>query len=82
MPVCAALRLAKFNTDETQAKSFKGLPTPANAIAVITVIAAAEFSTMPLLKSFTGSPVAILTYTVLLSLLNGDKYSPLITQIQ
>jgi len=69
MPVCAALRLAKFNTDETQAKSFKGLPTPANAIAVITVIAAAEFSTVPLLKSFTGSPVAILTYTVLLSLL-------------
>ena len=69
MPVCAALRLAKFNTDETQTKSFKGLPTPANAIAVITVIAAAEFSTMPLLNSFTGSPAAILIYTVILSLL-------------
>ena len=69
MPVCAALRLAKFNTDETQTRSFKGLPTPANAIAVITVIAAAEFSTMPLIKSFTGSPAFVLTYTVVLSLL-------------
>ena len=69
MPVCAALRLAKFNTDETQTKSFIGLPTPANAIAVITVIAASEFSTMPLLKSFTGSPAFILIYTVILSLL-------------
>lgn len=69
MPVCAALRLAKFNIDETQARSFKGLPTPANAIAVITVVAGAEFSTMPLLKSLTGSPSFILIYTVILSFL-------------
>ena len=69
MPVCAALRLAKFNIDATQSKSFKGLPTPTNAIAVITVIVAAEFSTMPLIKSFTESTVALLIYTVILSLL-------------
>lgn len=30
--VCSALRLAKFNIDETQSDSFKGLPTPANAL--------------------------------------------------
>jgi len=35
MPVCAALRLAKFNTDPSQAKSFRGLPTPANALSYI-----------------------------------------------
>jgi CDP-diacylglycerol---serine O-phosphatidyltransferase len=69
MPVCAALRLAKFNTDEDQTKSFKGLPTPANAIAVITVIVAADFSTMPLLKTFTESTTALLIYTAVLSLL-------------
>jgi CDP-diacylglycerol---serine O-phosphatidyltransferase len=69
MPVCAALRLAKFNVDETQTKSFKGLPTPANAIAVITVIVAAEYSTAPLLKSLTESTVAIVIYTVILSFL-------------
>lgn len=69
MPVCAALRLAKFNIDETQTKSFKGLPTPANAIAVITVVAAAEFSTVPLLKSLTESTSFILIYSVILSFL-------------
>ncbi len=69
MPVCAALRLAKFNIDTTQTTSFKGLPTPANAIAVISVVMAANYSSMPLLKSFTESPVALLIYTVILSLL-------------
>ncbi len=30
--VCSAIRLAVFNNDETQSDSFRGLPTPANAI--------------------------------------------------
>ena len=34
VPWMSALRLAKFNIDETQASSFKGLPTPALAILV------------------------------------------------
>lgn len=32
IPVFSAFRLAIFHTDESQSKSFKGLPTPANAI--------------------------------------------------
>lgn len=32
IPVCAALRLAKFNIDIRQEEHFIGLPTPANAI--------------------------------------------------
>lgn len=32
MPVFAALRLAKFNVDDSQADSFSGLPVPGNAI--------------------------------------------------
>lgn len=32
IPVMGALRLAKFNVDESQATTFKGLPIPANAI--------------------------------------------------
>lgn len=32
--VFSALRLAKFNIDETQSDSFKGLPTPANALFI------------------------------------------------
>jgi CDP-diacylglycerol--serine O-phosphatidyltransferase len=31
LPVFSALRLAKFNIDDTQTKSFIGLPTPSNA---------------------------------------------------
>jgi CDP-diacylglycerol--serine O-phosphatidyltransferase len=69
MPVCAALRLAKFNIDTTQTTSFKGLPTPANAIAVISVVITANYSSMPLLKAFSESPVFLLIYTAILSLL-------------
>lgn len=69
MPVCAALRLAKFNTDSSQSVSFKGLPTPANAIAVISLVIAAEYSSVPLLHSFIHSPVALVLYTVILSVL-------------
>jgi CDP-diacylglycerol--serine O-phosphatidyltransferase len=32
IPVCSALRLAKFNLDERQSSTFLGLPTPANAL--------------------------------------------------
>ena len=34
---CAALRLAKFNIDETQHTEFCGLPTPANALFFISL---------------------------------------------
>jgi CDP-diacylglycerol--serine O-phosphatidyltransferase len=69
MPVCAALRLAKFNIDTTQATSFKGLPTPANAIAVISLVIGASYTSLPLLKSFTESPTSLIAYTVILSIL-------------
>ena len=59
MPVCAALRLAKFNIDATQTTSFKGLPTPANALAVISVVIAGHYSQSALFNSFSSSPVSI-----------------------
>ena len=69
MPVCAALRLAIFNIDETQAKTFKGLPTPANALAVISVVIAAHYSESASVISFSGSPVLLIIFTVIFSLL-------------
>jgi CDP-diacylglycerol--serine O-phosphatidyltransferase len=69
MPVCAAFRLAIFNTDETQAKSFKGLPTPANALAVISVVIARNYSDPGFLTSFTDSPAGLVIFTLALSLL-------------
>ena len=69
MPVCAALRLAIFNLDSTQAKSFKGLPTPANALAVISIVIAGHYSQSPLFNSFTGSPFLLVLFSIILSLL-------------
>jgi len=69
MPVLAALRLAIFNLDTTQATSFKGLPTPANAIAVISLIIASHYSQSDFFSSITGSPVILIIFTLILSLL-------------
>jgi len=69
MPVCAALRLAKFNIDPTQSTSFKGLPTPANAMAVISLVIAARYSSVPVVNSFINSPAALIVYSIVLSVL-------------
>jgi CDP-diacylglycerol--serine O-phosphatidyltransferase len=69
MPVCAALRLAKFNIDTTQTTSFKGLPSPANALAVISILIAGHYSDCKIIDSFTGSPAALIIFTVIISLL-------------
>lgn len=69
MPVCAALRLAIFNIDTTQSTTFKGLPTPANALAVISVIIAGHYSHSVIFSSFTGSPLLLIVFTVILSLM-------------
>lgn len=69
MPVCGAIRLAVFNLDSTQSTSFKGLPIPANALAVISVIIAGHYSASPLMASFTGSPLLLIIFTIILSLL-------------
>jgi CDP-diacylglycerol---serine O-phosphatidyltransferase len=69
MPVCAALRLAIFNVDETQSKTFKGLPTPANALAVISIVISGHYSNSAALTSFSGSALLVIIFTVILSLL-------------
>lgn len=69
MPVCAAIRLAIFNIDTSQATTFKGLPTPANALAVISVVIAGHYSHSTIFSSFMGSPVFLSVFTVILSLL-------------
>lgn len=69
MPVCAGLRLAIFNVDETQATSFKGLPTPANALAVISIVFALYYGNSDISRLLTGSPVALGILNLILSLL-------------
>ncbi len=52
IPVCSALRLAKFNIDLRQEENFIGLPTPANAIffasiPLVVILQPTLFSLMP-----------------------------------
>lgn len=67
MAVCGGLRLAKFNIDSTQTTVFRGLPTPANALAVIAVVLAGEYGDSSLIKSFLSSPMAIVIFSLILS---------------
>jgi CDP-diacylglycerol--serine O-phosphatidyltransferase len=69
IPVCAGLRLAKFNIDTTQTTSFKGLPTPATALAVISVVIGAHYSDAGIIESFLNSPVALMIFTIFLSVM-------------
>jgi CDP-diacylglycerol---serine O-phosphatidyltransferase len=69
MPICAALRLAKFNLDTTQTDFFKGLPTPANALAVITIVLGKYYSGSDFLASFIESPISLILLTLTLSIL-------------
>lgn len=68
-PVCAALRLAKFNIDTTQSDSFKGVPTPAAALAVVTVILSGHYSDSTLVSSFLNSPAAVMIFSLVISVL-------------
>lgn len=69
MPACGALRLAIFNIDTTQTTTFRGLPTPANAIAVISIVIAASYSDSAILDAFMNSTFLLILYTWILSLL-------------
>jgi len=69
MPVCAAVRLAIFNTDTSQTTSFKGLPTPANALAVISVVLGGYYSGSAFLATFIASPVSLIILSLTLSVL-------------
>lgn len=62
--VCSALRLAIFNLDETQSDSFKGLPTPANAL----FITALPFLDSPV-YDVVYSPVVLSVICVVFSML-------------
>lgn len=67
IPVCAALRLAKFNIDNTQTSSFKGLPTPATALAVISIVIGEYYSGSAILTSIIKSPFALTFIAIFIS---------------
>ena len=69
MPVFAALRLAIFNLDETQSTTFKGLPTPANALAVVSLVIANHHTSSFFFTGLIQSLPFLIILTLALSLL-------------
>lgn len=51
IPLASAYRLAKFNIDEEQNDSFIGLPTPANALLILSLPLIMEFQNNDLINS-------------------------------
>ncbi len=66
--IFSALRLAKFNIDSDQKTEFKGLPTPASALFIIS-FSYYCFNNQNEFSSFLSSPYSILAISVLLSAL-------------
>ena len=81
IPVCSALRLAKFNIDPRQAENFIGLPTPANAIffASIPLIIQTQtrlftFVQLDFLVSFFSTPRVLAVLSVFFSYLLVSEF--------
>jgi len=68
LPVFAAFRLAKFNLQDS-GSNFDGIPTPANAIMVISIPLIANNHPDSFLVAWFGNPEVIIGYSVLVSLL-------------
>jgi CDP-diacylglycerol---serine O-phosphatidyltransferase len=62
--ILSAVRLAIFNVDETQKDSFRGLPTPANAL----FLTGLPFLSFPE-ADFIHSPIVLIIITIVFSLL-------------
>jgi len=68
-PVCAGLRLARFNIDTGQTHLFRGLPTPAAALSVISIVLALEYGSKYIINNFVESKIYIAIFTITISIL-------------
>lgn len=71
--LASALRLAKFNNDENQKENFIGLPTPANALLIASLIIFTTYSTF--LNTIVANPFTIPIFSIVLSYLLISKIS-------
>ncbi len=63
--VASAYRLAKFNVDTRQTDSFIGLPTPANALLILSIPLILEYQATPALASFLLQPWFLIVLTII-----------------
>ena len=63
--LASAYRLAKFNLDEDQQSSFKGLPTPANALLIVSLPLIMEFQNNDAINAIILNPWFLIAMTIL-----------------
>lgn len=73
IPVLSAFRLAVFNLDKSQSVSFKGLPTPANAIFIIGLVITSELSDSQIIETLYSSRWVLAFFTICFSGLMVSK---------
>ncbi len=64
--VCSAFRLAKFNIDTRQGDQFLGLPTPANALFIGSLIFLKDFQAFSFIFSTTSLLIISFVFSILL----------------
>jgi CDP-diacylglycerol--serine O-phosphatidyltransferase len=69
LPAVSALRLAKFNNDESQTTSFRGLATPGSAFTVVAFVIASEYSRFTFFDHLTSSAWFAGALSIFLSLM-------------
>lgn len=68
IPICSALRLAKFNVDVRQNENFIGLPTPANCLVFVSLPLILTFHAESMVASIIEIPEVLLGLTIFLSI--------------
>lgn len=63
--LASAYRLAKFNLDEDQQSSFTGLPTPANALLIVSLPLIMEFQNSNAINNIIVNPWFLIAMTIL-----------------
>ena len=71
--LASAYRLAKFNIDERQTSSFIGLPTPANALFIVSLALITSVNDFPAITHLLNNPYILITIGLLSAyLLNAE----------
>ena len=69
IPLASAYRLAKFNLDSEQQSFFKGLPTPANALLIMSLPLILEYQNSDIINSQVLNPIVLIGLTLVLAFL-------------
>lgn len=83
IPICAALRLARYNIDQSQHYHYKGLPVPANAMWIASVpFILKNYNDFSVMYYLFSSHLFLILFVVISSLLMVSKWYLLAIKFQ